>query len=251
MTPSGAVPSGDLGGPIVRPWSTPGRRAYAEVVRRLVAASVTTTADEVVLERVARMLAGVADELEAEGSGGAGGAGGSGGAESGGTGPEPRFDAGATITDGEAMATAMPFDVVVGACNPLAPPLSLRFEPPFARASVTFGPAYEGAPGCVHGAMIASAFDVVLTAANVVAGAAGPTVELAIHYRRPTIVGVEAQFEARAVEVGERRVTSTGSLTQDGVVRVEATGTFAVFDRERVLTHHRSSSGSNPREIGR
>ena len=239
-----------------RPWASPGRVAYADAVRRLVEASMTSMADDVELRRVAELLAGVASELEVAGSGdvrGTGdrqGAGGAGGADPGGTGPMPRFDADAGITDGEAMTRAMPFDVVVGACNPLAPPLSVWFERPLARASVTFGPAHEGAPGCVHGAMIASAFDVVLTAANVVAGAAGPTVDLTIRYRRPTLIGVEALFEARAVEVDPRRITSTGTLTQDGVVRVEATGTFAVFDRYRILAHHRGSSRPSVSETG-
>ncbi|MDA8367775.1 MAG: PaaI family thioesterase [Actinomycetota bacterium] len=236
-----------------RPWASPGRVAYADAVRRLVEASVTSMADDVELRRVAELLAGVASDLEIAGPGDVrctGDRQGAGGADPGGTGPVPRFDADAGITDGEAMTRAMPFDVVVGVCNPLAPPLSVWFEPPLARAAVTFGPAHEGAPGCVHGAMIASAFDVVLTAANVVAGAAGPTVDLTIRYRRPTLVGVEALFEARAVEVDQRRITSTGTLTQDGVVRVEATGTFAVFDRDRILAHHRGSSRSSPPGTG-
>ena len=230
-----------------RPWASPGRVAFADAVRRLVEASVTSTADDTELRRVAELLAGVASELVVAGPGDVRGAG---GADPGGTGSMPRFDADAGITDGEAMTRAMPFDVVVGACNPLAPPLSVWFEPPLARAAVTFGPAHEGAPGCVHGAMIASAFDVVLTAANVVAGAAGPTVDLTIRYRRPTLVGVEALFEARAVEVDPRRITSTGTLTQDGLVRVEATGTFAIFDRDRILAHHRGSSRPSPPGIG-
>ena len=233
--------------PAPRPWASPGRVAYADAVRRLIEASVTSMVDDVELRRVAELLAEVASELEVAGPSDRQGAG---GADPGGTGPMPRFDADAGITDGEAMTRAMPFDVVVGACNPLAPPLSVWFEPPLARAAVTFGPAHEGAPGCVHGAMIASAFDVVLTAANVVAGAAGPTVDLTIRYRRPTLVGVEALFEARAVEVDQRRITSTGTLTQDGVVRVEATGTFAVFDRDRILAHHRGSSRSSPPGTG-
>ena len=100
-------------------------------------------------------------------------------------------------------------------------------------------PSYEGAPGCVHGAAIAAAFDIVLTAANVAAGAAGPTVELTIRYRRPTIVGVESRFEAWVTESTDRRTFSTGRLLQDGVVTVEATGEFVNLTRERVNAMHR------------
>ncbi len=227
--------------PAGRPWSSPARVAFADAVRRLVVASVTSLAGDEDLARAAGALGDLAARLTPSPGAGPGGAPADPGRA--GDGHAPRFDADVEIEDGEAMTAAMPFDVVVGTCNPLAPPLSLRFEPPLALASVTFGPAHEGAPGCVHGAVIAGAFDVVLTAANVVAGAAGPTVDLAVHYLRPTLVGVEAELAARAVEIGPRRITSTGTLTQDGLVRVEATGTFAVFDRDRILAHHRGELG--------
>jgi acyl-coenzyme A thioesterase PaaI-like protein len=137
------------------------------------------------------------------------------------------------------LAAAMPFDMVVGSCNPVAPPVELWFEPPKAFGRVVFGPQYEGAPGCVHGAAIAAAFDIVLTAANVVADAAGPTVELSIRYRRPTVVGVDTVFESWVTEVSDRRTYSTGRLLQDGVVKVEATGEFVNLSRERINAMHR------------
>ena len=64
------------------------------------------------------------------------------------------------------LAAAMPFDVVIGTCNPVALPLAVGFDPPRALGRAVFTPAYEGAPGCVHGAVLAGAFDIVLTAAN-------------------------------------------------------------------------------------
>ena len=129
------------------------------------------------------------------------------------------------------LAAAMPFDMVVGSCNRVAPPVELWFEPPKAFGRVVFGPQYEGAPGCVHGAAIAAAFDIVLTAANVVADAAGPTVELSIRYRRPTVVGVDTVFESWVTEVSDRRTHGAGRLLQDGVVKVEATGEFVNLSR--------------------
>ena len=138
------------------------------------------------------------------------------------------------------LTAAMPFDMVVGSCNPVAPPIELWFEPPKAFGRVNFTAQYEGAPGCVHGAAIAAAFDIILTAANVVADAAGPTVELSIRYRKPTIVGIDTVFESWVTEVTDRRTFSTGRLLQDGVVKVEATGEFVNMSRERINAMHRN-----------
>ena len=93
---------------------------------------------------------------------------------------------------------------------------------------------YEGAPGCVHGAILASAFDIILTAANAIEGATGPTVRLALRYVRPTLTNVEAVFEGWVTEVTDRRILSKGRIVQDGIVTVEADGEFAIFNRDRV-----------------
>jgi acyl-coenzyme A thioesterase PaaI-like protein len=146
-----------------------------------------------------------------------------------------------TEEPGQAMslAAAMPFDMVIGPCNPLAPPLVLELDPPVARGRATFTPPFEGAPGCVHGAALAATFDIMLTAANVIADAAGPTVELRIRYLKPTLIDRPASFEASVVSVEGRRTHSTGRLIQDGVVTVEAEGEFMTLRRGRVEALHR------------
>ena len=120
------------------------------------------------------------------------------------------------------LATAMPFDVVIGSCNPVAPPIEVSFEQPMAIGRVVFTAPYEGAPGCVHGAVIAGAFDIMLTAANVMAGAAGPTVTLSLRYRKPTVIDQPVRFEAWVTERTDRRTHSRGRLLQGKVVTVEA-----------------------------
>ena len=128
----------------------------------------------------------------------------------------------------------MPYDPVIGRYNPIALPVMISFEPPLAIGTAVFTTPYEGGPGWVHGAALAATFDIVLTAANHLSGAAGPTVWLTIRFRRPTLVGVEARFEAEVVSNDGRRVTSKGRLVQDGVVCVEAEGEFAVLDPKRI-----------------
>jgi acyl-CoA thioesterase FadM len=128
------------------------------------------------------------------------------------------------------LGTYMPFDPVVGVYNPLALPITLEFEPTKAIARGRFTRPYEGAPGCVHGAVLAAVFDIVLTAANALVDATGPTVRLAIRYRRPTLLAEEAVFEGWVTERTDRRVHSLGRIVQAGVVTVEAEGEFAIFD---------------------
>ena len=129
----------------------------------------------------------------------------------------------------------MPFDVVVGPFNPLALPVVLDFDPPKAFGRGVFDVAYEGAPGCVHGAVLASTFDIVLTGANAIVGATGPTVRLAVRYLRPTLTGVEAVFEGWVTEVTDRRVFSKGRIVQDGIITVEAEGEFAIFNNRELV----------------
>jgi acyl-coenzyme A thioesterase PaaI-like protein len=150
--------------------------------------------------------------------------------------PLPRFippDEDGPPTD-VPLGGAMPYDVVVGPFNPVAPPVVLDFDPPKALGRAVFDVTYEGAPGCVHGAVLAATFDIILTAANAIVGAVGPTVSLALRYVRPTLTNEEAVFEGWVTEVTERRVFSKGRVVQGGVVTVEADGEFAIFNQDRV-----------------
>jgi acyl-coenzyme A thioesterase PaaI-like protein len=199
--------------------------SVSEALRRLIELAVTTAVPAEVLGEVASDLNAVADRLE-EGLPAA---------------PFPRFVGRepAAPPDGGAVERAMPFDVVIGRYNPLALPVRLEIDPPRALGRAVFTTPYEGAPGCVHGASIAGAFDIVLTAANMVAGAAGPTVRLALRFRRPTLLGTESLFEAWVDKRTDRRIHTSGRLVQNGQVTVEAEGEFALLDREQIESLHR------------
>ncbi len=195
-------------------------RELADVLRRLVRLSVSTAPSAAATERLAARLAAVADELETHC-------------------PTSRSLASSVRrrtgpSKDVPLGSAMPYDVVVGPFNPLALPVVLDFEPPKALGRASFDVAYEGAPGCVHGAVLAATFDIVLTAANAIAGATGPTVRLALRYLRPTLTEEEAVFEGWVTEVTDRRVHSLGRIVQGGIVTVEAEGEFAVFNRDGV-----------------
>jgi acyl-coenzyme A thioesterase PaaI-like protein len=132
-------------------------------------------------------------------------------------------------------ADVMPFDPVIGALSPLAPPLQVAIEDGRAMASVTFTSPYGGPPGCVHGGIIAACFDQVLNVANMLAGVAGPTASLEIRYRKPTPLGVPLRFETEVPVVEGRQVRTVGVLRDGDTVLAEATGVFVTLPVDRVM----------------
>jgi len=216
------------------------REAYelAEQLRRVIALSVSTAPPPEDTARLAARIKEVADELEGHRP------------ET----PIPRFlfSSPDDMPNGVPLGGAMPYDPIIGPFNPLALPVRLTFEPPKAYGFATFGVAYEGAPGCVHGAALLATFDIILTAANAIAGATGPTVRLGLHFRRPTLAYEEAQFEGWVTEVTDRRVFSKGQIVQGGVVTVEADGEFAILNRDGVdrMAAGRRRSFDGAAEVG-
>ncbi len=199
--------------------------SLSEALRRLVALAVTTTVPAAIVRDVASDLEELADRLEM------------GLPEE----PFPRFvgrDPSGPV-DARDVESAMPFDVVIGKFNPLALPVRIEIDPPRALGHAVFTKPYEGGPGWVHGASIAGAFDMVLTAANMIAGAAGPTVRLALRFRRPTLLGTDSLFEAWVDKRTEKRIHTSGRLLQNGEVTVEAEGEFAALDRHQIASLHR------------
>jgi Thioesterase superfamily len=198
----------------------PEARELADVLRRLIRLSVSAAPPASETARLTARLAALADELETHLP----------------QDPLPRFMS--PDEDGPPrdvpLGGAMPYDVVVGPFNPVALPVVLDFEPPIALGRGVFDVTYEGAPGCVHGAVLAAAFDIILTAANAIEGSVGPTVSLALRYLRPTLTNEEAVFEGWVTEVTDRRIFSKGRIVQGGVVTVEAEGEFAIFNQDRV-----------------
>jgi len=183
-------------------------------VRRLIALAVTADAPADVLRRAARHVAHAAEALAPHGA------------------SSRRTTRQAGAAD---PAAVMPFDPVIGALSPLAPPLHCRWEPPTAIGEVCFTAPYEGPPGCVHGGMIAAAFDQVFNVANLMLGTAGPTASLQLHYRRPTPLQVPLRFEGWQDRVEGRRVYTRGRLLAGDRVTVEAEGLFVLVPVERIL----------------
>ena len=105
------------------------------------------------------------------------------------------------------------FSPLIGRSNPLSPPITMSAdEDGRVTGRVTFGSAYEGPPGCVHGGYIAAAFDEVLGFAETFSNAPGMTAQLNVAYRTPTPLRVEVVFTAKITRIEGRKIFVAGQL---------------------------------------
>src|SRR3546814_20552103 len=111
---------------------------------------------------------------------------------------------------------------MLGVANPIAPPITLRgIDERTMVGEATFGPAYEGPPGCVHGGFIAAAFDEVLGAVQSLGGQPGMTGTLTVRSRPPTPLHEQLRFtgphergEGRKIQIG--RASCRARVCQSG-----------------------------------
>lgn len=124
---------------------------------------------------------------------------------------------------------------MIGLANPLAPPLDLGpdLDEGVVRGTATFGNAYEGAPGCVHGGFLAAALDEALGMACIFSDSPGMTGEFKVRYERPTPTKVPLRIEARLDRVDGRKIYTSGEISAGDVVTVKATGLFISITRDR------------------
>jgi acyl-coenzyme A thioesterase PaaI-like protein len=140
------------------------------------------------------------------------------------------------------MATRSSFvdhSPVLGAMNPLAPPIDVRFEGDRVIGTVTYHSGYEGPPGCVHGGFIASGFDEILGLAQSMSGLPGMTGRLEITYRAPTPLHATVRYEGYVTAIEGRKISTTGTLHHGDRLCAEGFGLFISMKPEvlrRLLT---------------
>jgi acyl-coenzyme A thioesterase PaaI-like protein len=117
-------------------------------------------------------------------------------------------------------------DPVLGRSNPIAPPVEIEIVGSTVRGRANLTRPYEGPPGHVHGAVIASVFDIMLGLANIVTGNPSMTGTLSVRYLRPTPLFTDLVFEAKTDRTEGRKVFVTGSLDAGGARSAEAEGIF-------------------------
>ena len=133
---------------------------------------------------------------------------------------------------------------LIGLANPLAPPITVhRAGPTSAVATATFGTAYEGPPGSVHGGFVAAAFDEVLGFVQSLGGNPGFTGTLTIKYRSPTPLHTELRFSCDLAGVEGRKTFCTGQLHAGDTLCAEAEAIFvkAKPGKLEALQHKRAA----------
>lgn len=198
-------------------------REVGDALRRVIDRLTATSAPPAVLREMAAELARVGEQL-----------GGyrslrdyAGFAEASGMGPDRAF---------------FDWSPVAGRANPIAPPMDMSVEGDTVVGRARFGIAYEGPPGCVHGGLIAAAFDELLGLTQSLSGRVGMTGTLTVKYRRPTPLHTELRLEGRIDAVEGRKVLTSGRMLAGEVVTAEASGLFVSIEAERfrALTGQRS-----------
>jgi acyl-coenzyme A thioesterase PaaI-like protein len=119
------------------------------------------------------------------------------------------------------------FSPFIGELNPLAPPITVRFDDDNnVVGTCTYGAAYEGPPGCVHGGFIAAGFDEVLGFAQAFSGHPGMTGNLNISYRSPTPLFQEVRYSGRLDRVDGRKIYASATLSAGDRLCAQAEGLF-------------------------
>ena len=136
----------------------------------------------------------------------------------------------------------------VGVMNPLAPPIDVDIDNDndVIVGTVTYGPPYEGPPGCVHGGFIAAGFDEVLGFTQSLSGTPGMTAQLDVSYRSPTPLLRELRYEGRLVGVDGRKIHTVATLHDGDRLCAEAKGLFVSMKPEvfsRLLEVRLGTSG--------
>jgi len=133
---------------------------------------------------------------------------------------------------------------VSGAANPTAADVTFRRDGDEIVAEVRFGPAFEGAPGRVHGGMVAAVFDDVTGGALALARAPAYTARLAIDYLAPVPIDVPLEFRTRLDRRAGRKLHASCEARHGPDVLARAQALFIMVDPEHFrsgLTGIRSS----------
>ncbi|MCP4003642.1 MAG: PaaI family thioesterase [bacterium] len=115
---------------------------------------------------------------------------------------------------------------MIGTHHPMCPEFEIALEGDVTRGRLSFGPAFEGPPGCVHGGFVAFFFDEILGFHNLATGTRGMTGALDLKYRRPTPLDTELEFQVRTALAQGRKVRVIGELSGPDGVTAQAEGLF-------------------------
>ena len=184
------------------------KRRLATAMRRVIGRMVESNAPEDELRRVADNMERYSERLATH----------------------PRLKRSDHLTDAPAepdIGTFVDQSPFQGMANPISPPIHIREEDEWCVVGrVTYGAAYEGPPGCVHGGFIAAAFDEVLGFVQGMSGEPGFTGSLNVRYRSPAPLRRELRLIGEIVRIKGRKIFTEGRLLAGDILCAESEGLF-------------------------
>ncbi|MEE8166310.1 MAG: PaaI family thioesterase [Myxococcota bacterium] len=136
---------------------------------------------------------------------------------------------------------------LTGLSNPIAPGLKTETDSDARSACgfLTFGNAYEGAPGIVHGGFVAAALDELLGMVAAMSGTVAMTGEFTVRYLKPTPINVPLRIEARLDRCSGRRVFTSAEIFAGQTRTAECTGLFIAVGGEKFEELERANLQNN------
>jgi acyl-coenzyme A thioesterase PaaI-like protein len=183
------------------------RRRLADALRKLADDCMTTDAPEDVLRAAADGAEAIVGSLE----------------------KFPRRSSLQALRDGDSEMDPSRFAerlALIGKSNPFAPPMKLVPEGEVSIGLVTFEAVYGGAPGWVHGGMIAAAIDQVYGYAQLRRGESSVTSSLTVRYLRPTPLSKPLRIEARFISTNGRETQLSAQVFDGDRLLIESEATF-------------------------
>jgi acyl-coenzyme A thioesterase PaaI-like protein len=153
---------------------------------------------------------------------------------------------GPTATDG----AVTDYSPVTGRLHPFAPPVLVTSVGRRVEGTVTFGSAYEGPPGHVHGGFVAATLDELLGMTMAVQHLPGMTARLTVRYRRATPLHTELRVVAEVGRIDGRKVHVDGRIEHDDETCAEADGLFLLVDFDRFRRRDRGGPPAKEHPAG-
>jgi acyl-coenzyme A thioesterase PaaI-like protein len=149
----------------------------------------------------------------------------------------PRFGDGEVVTAEGSGRHPMDDRAVAGPANPTAVDFRARQEDGEIVAEAVFGAAFEGAPGRVHGGIVAAVFDDLAGYVLGMVRRPGFTGSITITYKAPVPTERPVEFRARLREQTERKLWVDAEARFGDKLLATAEGTFVLVDPDRWATH--------------
>ena len=122
---------------------------------------------------------------------------------------------------------------MAGRSHPCSPDLVWQEEPNRITGTVTFGQAFEGPPGHVHGGWVAGVLDHLMGMTHVRTGYPGMTGGLSVRYLRPTPLNQVIQVSAEAREIDDKRTEVKAAMRCGDTTTATAEAIFVRVDRAK------------------